>query len=114
MKNLLFILLLLNSYAYADGDVTFNWTAPTEREDNTLLPVTEIGGFKIYGNNQVIDVPVGTATTHTQNYIGKGMTEFMMTAYDLDGLESVMSLPVMVNLSAPPKSPVSFTGNKVK
>lgn len=115
MKKLITIAFLLLSFsAWADGDLTFTWTAPTEREDTTPLPVSEIGGFKIYGNNQVIDVPIGTATTHTQNYIGRGMTEFMMTAYDTDGLESNMSLPVMINLSAPPKEPINFGGKKVR
>ena len=111
MKLLFIFLLLFPAVSLADGTVNFTWTAPTERTDNTPLPSSEIGGYRIYGNDQIIDV-VGAVTTASVDYIGRGKTEFRLQTYDTDGLESALSEAVFVNLSAPPKKPVNFNGKK--
>jgi len=110
MKLLLLISLLFPLTAIADGTVTFTWEHPTERTDNTPIPVSEIAGYKIYGNNEVVET--GPVITISHDYIGRGQTEFRIQTVDTDGLVSEMSEPIYVNLSAPPKKPVNFGGRK--
>jgi len=111
MKKLL-VLLLLPLSAFADGWCVFTWEPSLEREDETTFTVADIQNFKLYQDGVVIaTVDDGTVTGHALQCVGRGMTDFYVTE-TVDDLESAPSVEVMVNLSAPPKKPISLTGNK--
>ena len=112
MKKLLLLLFLFPSIAIADGWCVFTWDPSLEREDETTFTVADIQNFKLYQDGVVIaTVDDGTVTGHALNCIGRGMTDFYVTE-TVDDLESAPSDVVRVNLSAPPKKPISLTGNK--
>jgi hypothetical protein len=77
------------------GSVSLSWTAPTENEDGTAL--TDLAGFKLYWgtepgnytNSVTIDTP-GTTTYLVEN-LAPGTYEFVATAYNTAGVESIYS-----------------------
>lgn len=79
------------------SDISFSWTAPAEREDNTALSLSEIAGYKIYygtskGNySNSVSINDGTATSHTFNNFAAGTYYFVITTRDVDGRESQYS-----------------------
>lgn len=73
-----------------------SWTPPTEREDNTPLPLSELQGFEVlWGTsqtdlNQTVFVPVGT-NEYMVTSLTEGTWYFAVKAIDTDGLESGLS-----------------------
>ena len=92
MRYLILLLCLAAPAAMADT-VTFEWTTPTQREDNTALPLSEIANFRVaYTANGAAQTPftvANSATTHTLNNVAAGRYCFTITTVDTDGLESV-------------------------
>lgn len=74
---------------------TLSWTAPTQNEDGS--PLTDLAGYKIYWgttpgvypNSVTIDNP--GLTTHVVGNLAAGTYEFVATAINSDGVESVYS-----------------------
>ena len=81
-----------NSPPLATGTVTLNWTAPTQRIDNT--PLTNLAAYRIlfgptpgvHGNEIFIDHP--GLTTYVVDNLSSGRWYFVLTAIDADGWES--------------------------
>jgi len=109
-------LLLLSSLVFAQGSVqkTFTWTPPTEREDNTPLPDSEIASYKIYCDGD--STPIWTQTNQPgaderweapAGSFALGAHNCHATTVDTGGLESGPSnvVPFTVTL-ANPKPPV--------
>jgi hypothetical protein len=48
MKWLIMVLLLSLPQLGYPADVTMHWTAPSTRENGDILPLGELGGFRIY------------------------------------------------------------------
>lgn len=89
------LLSLMALSALADT-ATVSWVAPTQREDNTPLPITELSEFRIYwglgtafDNTTVVTNP--TTTTYVIEGLTPGTYSFRMTAVDTNGLESGFS-----------------------
>ena len=79
----------------SSGTAMLSWTAPTLNTDGT--PLTDLGGYRVYHGVDpalLTDVRtlVGTATTGYQfNSLPSGTHYFAVTAYNLNGIESVLS-----------------------
>ena len=109
MKHITLLLLLIGFNALA-APVQLDWVAPTERQDNTALPVEEIAGFKAYYGlesgvyTDSITIPDNTATSTVIDLPTGFIYDIVMTTYDTEGRESIYSEAVNVALDHfPPK-----------
>ncbi len=81
--------------AVALGSVTLNWTAPTENEDGSAL--LDLAGYKIYwgttsGNYpNSITIDNGSVSIYVVENLSPGTYEFVATAFNTAGVESVYS-----------------------
>jgi hypothetical protein len=77
--------------------VTIAWTAPVAKADGSPLSLSEIGGYRVhYGTTEGeypnrIDVNDGSAVEVTINDLPLGSYYFVVTTYDVEGLESEFS-----------------------
>ena len=106
MKLLILLLLPLSVFA---NPVILTWTAPTEREDLTPLPQSEIAGYAIYcyqGSALVVNENIGNVTATTVD-LPIGTSGCRLTTIDTDGLRSKPSnKAVIVVENSPPNPPV--------
>jgi len=78
-------------------DVTLSWVAPSQREDNTAIALSEIAGYKIYyGTTQgeytnSVDINDGSAESYTFKAFPSGTYFFVVTTLDTEGRESQYS-----------------------
>ena len=85
----------------ASSKINLTWTAPSEREDNTTLLLSAIGGYNIYyGSTQgqyinTVSIDDGTADSYTFNDLSTGTYYFVVTTYDTDGRESQYSSEII-------------------
>lgn len=83
------------------SDVGLSWVAPSEREDNSGLSLSEIAGYKIYYGTSKgtypIEVSVNdrTVVARTLN-LAQGTYYFVMTTLDMDGRESKYSAELKI------------------
>jgi hypothetical protein len=81
----------------ADGSAQLTWTPPAQYTNGAPLPLSDLGGFKIYHNlrgqplDNVVDIPQEAATTYSLTGLTAGDREFAMTAYTDAGVESAQS-----------------------
>lgn len=70
MKNAKWILalLLVSPLVFAVGEKTFNWTPPTQYEDATPLPQTDIASYDIECDGSLL-VNVPNAPLDTDQYV---------------------------------------------
>ena len=95
MKKLLPIILLASFSVLADT-ANITWTAPTERENNVLLPQSEIASYNLYLNKVLIVKGIPTiASTYTVEITGDSVLN--MTTVDTDGRESVPSPDLFIS-----------------
>ena len=79
------------------GSFSLTWTAPVTRADGSPIPLSDIGGYRIYygvvaGNYPAtVEVSDGSAQSATVDNIPAGTYHIVMTTYDMNGLESVQS-----------------------
>ena len=105
MKYLLLTLLWLSPFMALADTATFTFTPPTEREDNTPLPTSDIGGYNVFLNNVPVDAinPLLPAATGFTLDLPSGVHTVTVTTMDTDGRESLMSVPVEANVPFNPK-----------
>lgn len=103
MRFIVTLLLILPLIVYADtGNVSY--IAPTEREDNTPLLPSEIGGFRVYDNAGNIIMELAAAAT-SFTVPAQGQTLYL-TCFDTDGRESSFSQAINIPVSeTSPKAP---------
>lgn len=128
MKRLLlalFVFILVVSYEPDRGlraqvmgqAVTFQWEIPTENEDGT--PLLDLAGFKLYQSAEtgvyttipVSDIDNPGIATYVLEGVNEGLWYFVVTAYNVNGLESDHSNEVaktIVGIPSPPKAPAGF------
>ena len=93
-----------NEIIIPSSDIQISWTAPSEREDNTSLSLSEIVGYKIYyGTSQGqysnnITVNDGTAVSHTFLNFNTDTYYFVVTTLDSDGRESQYSTEIQISI----------------
>lgn len=81
---------------YATGG-TLSWTAPVVRADDSPLPLSELGGYKIYGGvdpeslELLVDLDDPTATEYTLPELTETTHYYAITAYNIHGTESSLS-----------------------
>lgn len=79
------------------SNVKLSWIAPSEREDNSGISLSEIAGYKIYYGTQKgkytksVYVNDGSADSHTIKSLSQGTYYFVITTRDSDGRESKYS-----------------------
>lgn len=107
-------LLLIAPLVFAVDSKTFEWDAPTEREDGTVLPDVEIAEFRIYCDGVASPIWVQTNEPNDsdtwlspEGTFALGTHSCYATAVDTGGRESVPSnaVPFSVDLSNP-KAPI--------
>ncbi len=87
----------------ATADINLSWVAPSAREDNTALSLSEISGYRIYygtasGNYpDSVTINDGSTTSHTITGLAAGTYYLVMTTLDTDGRESTFSTEVVIN-----------------
>jgi hypothetical protein len=85
--------------------VTLNWQPPTENTDSS--PLRTLAGYKIYYEDdtgqfvELIELSNPGLTSYVLSDLAAGQWRFSMTAYNLDGLESVFSNAMESDLSFP-------------
>jgi len=84
------------------AEVNLSWTAPSEREDNEPISLSEIAGYKVYyGTIQndypnSVDINDGSAEGYTFKGFSTGTYYFVLTTYDTEGRESQYSPAVKI------------------
>lgn len=90
--------------ATATNALSLNWTAPSEREDGSVMNLSEIAGYRIYygtetGNYQnQLDINDSSAVQAKISEIPSDTYYVVVTVVDTDGRESSYSSEVVVTL----------------
>lgn len=83
-------------------DVNLSWTAPSQRENNEPISLSEIAGYKVYYGTeerrypQSVNISDGTATGYTFRNLSAGTYHFALTTYDTAGRESQYSAEIII------------------
>jgi len=83
-------------------DVNLSWTAPSQREDNEPISLSEISGYKVYYGTeerrypQSVDIRDGSATGYIFRNLSAGTYHFALTTYDSAGRESQYSAEIVI------------------
>ena len=91
-----------SSDTYGTREISLSWVAPSERENNQPMSLSEIAGYKIYYGskpnkyNNSVNIKDGSADGYTLRSLRAGTYFFSLTTYDIDGRESKQSPPVKI------------------
>lgn len=108
---LLLSLLLAFPFAVWAETVTLNWTAPTERTDGTPLSQSEIGGYTLRKDGELVDATIqGTATSYSLT-LGPGEHCFDMATTDTEGRTGPFGVVVCRSIKAVPGAPTDLIIN---
>jgi len=104
--NYFFALILVLPLVACSGDgssgssgSSLSWVAPSEREDNTGMTLSEIAGFRIYygaesgSYSNTIDIVDRSVTRASLAGVPSGTYFVVMTTVDTEGRESSYSAP---------------------
>ncbi len=86
------------------ADIDLSWIAPSEREDNSALSLSEIAGYKIYyGTTQgdyrsSVNINDSSSVGHTLVDFPAGTYYFVVTIYDTEGRESSYSTEIKITI----------------
>ena len=111
----LILVLPLVACSGGDGDLSSNsssgsnsaklsWLAPSAREDNSVLVLSDIAGFRIYYGassgdySNTIDINDHTATQAVLAGLPSGTYFIAVTTVDVDGRESSYSAEVIISV----------------
>ena len=110
MKKLLLLALIPMMVSAEIVDITF--VPPTEREDGTLLPASEITGYHVYdGSVEIVGTFTGNSVAVDLPY---GRRDITMTTEDVNGRLSIYSDPFVFVLNANPNAPKIIGANRRK
>jgi len=76
------------------SSISLSWTAPSEREDNSPISLSEIAGYTVrYGTTMgqypnMVTINDGSATSYTFSAFPAGTYYFVLTTIDTEGRES--------------------------
>ena len=91
-----------NLNASTRTDVNLSWTAPSERENNEPISLSEIAGYKVYYGTEErrypksVNINNGTSTGYTFKNLAAGTYHFALTTYDTAGRESQYSSEIVI------------------
>lgn len=83
-------------------DVNLSWTAPSQRENNEPISLSEIAGYKVYYGTEKrhypksVNIKDGSATGYTFKNLSAGTYHFALTTYDTAGRESQYSVDIVI------------------
>jgi hypothetical protein len=86
------------------ADINLSWVAPSEREDNTAISLSEISGYKIYygtspgSYSNSVNISDSTASSYKFTNFTKGTYYFVITTRDTEGRESRFSSSISVQI----------------
>ena len=100
------LLLAFASWPLFAGDVTINWTTPTEREDGTALTTDEIDRYDLYADGALFTTLAGGMNETFSGSMTPGEHCFAMKTVDTGNRESVFTSEVckIVTSDSPPNS----------
>jgi len=84
------------------SDIYLSWTAPSARENNEPMLLSEIAGYRLYygtaqrNYSSSVYINDGTIDNYTFNNISTGTYYFTLTTYDTDGHESRYSSEIKI------------------
>ena len=82
-------------------DLPLSWVAPMTRADGSPISLADIDGYRVYYGNSSgnypdsVDVTDGDQTSVTVTGVTAGTYYVVMTAYDINGLESAYSYEII-------------------
>jgi hypothetical protein len=91
-----------NSDSSIHTDVNLSWTAPSQRENNEPISLSEIAGYKVYYGTearhypQSVNIEDSSATGYTFRNLSAGTYHFALTTYDTAGRESQYSSEIVI------------------
>ena len=83
-------------------EISLSWAAPSEREDNKPISLSEIAAYKIYYGTipddypNSVDIDDGKAEAYTFKGFSSGTYYFVLTTLDTEGRESQYSPAVKI------------------
>lgn len=86
------------------SDINLSWSAPSLREDDTGISLSEIAGYKIYYGESPgsypdsISVDGGDTNSYTMSNFSEGTYYFVITTRDTEGRESQYSSVISVTI----------------
>lgn len=84
------------------NNVSLSWAAPSERENNEPIALSEIAGYKIYYGTSArdytdsVNIEDGAADGYTFESLNSGTYYFALTTYDTAGRESQYSAEIKI------------------
>jgi hypothetical protein len=92
---------------------TFKWSAPTQREDGSALDVSEIGGYRLYIDDEaIVDMPGSLnpdGKYEFQRDFAHGRYDAEITCIDTEGRESAKSNRVPFVVESAPSAVVDLS-----
>ncbi len=88
----------------SSNSAKLSWVAPSAREDNSVLVLSDIAGFRIYYGvtsgdySNTVDIDDHTATQTVLAGLPSGTYFVTVTAVDVDGRESTYSAEVVITV----------------
>jgi hypothetical protein len=86
----------------ATSEISLSWAAPSQREDNEPISLSEIAGYKVYYGKarrkytNSVTINDGTADGHTFRHFAAGTYFFALTTFDTEGRESQYSAEIKI------------------
>lgn len=111
---LIFICLLASGFAYAQAAKTFSWTPPTEYDDGTVLPDSDIASYNLTCNGTLLaNIPnSGGTDTYVSGTLAPGDYSCSATTVAANGQESLASNTANFTVDPlVPGAPTGFTVN---
>ena len=94
----------LSSSSSSSSSAKLSWVAPSAREDNSVLILSDIAGFRIYYGarsgdySNTVDIKDHTATQAVLAGLPSGTYFIAVTTVDVDGRESLYSAEVVITV----------------
>ena len=93
-----------SSSSSSSSSAKLSWVAPSAREDNSVLILSDIAGFRIYYGarsgdySNTVDIKDHTATQAVLAGLPSGTYFIAVTTVDVDGRESLYSAEVVITV----------------
>ena len=93
-----------SSSSSSSNSAKLSWVAPSAREDNSVLILSDIAGFRIYYGarsgdySNTVDIKDHTATQAVLAGLPSGTYFIAVTTVDVDGRESLYSAEVVITV----------------
>lgn len=110
------MLLGVSAATHAASSAKLSWTVPTARESGQVLAASELNGYELYYTTDdpsvtgTIKVSGGSTSTYTVQNLAPGNYHFAVSAIDVNGLKSKLSIVADMALAASTTTTSTGTG----